>query len=153
MRDRLELVFESEFDDMVKLARVFLGASPEAEDVVMTSFVRLADRIDDLESPGGWLRTTVVNECRRRLRDQARRRRIWADRVVPASSRGTSIASGEYVEDLLVELSDRERVAIVLTYYLDYSHAETATVLGCRQGTVKSLVHRGLKKMRVMVTT
>ena len=153
MHDRLAFVFESEFDGMVKLARVFLGASPEAEDVVMTAFVRLADRIDGLESPGGWLRTTVVNECRRRLRDQTRRRRIWVDRVVPSSSGGVSNASDEYVDDLLDELSDRERVAVVLTYYLDYSHAETAAVLGCRRGTVKSLVHRALKKMHVMVAT
>lgn len=138
---------------MVRLARVFLGASPEAEDVVMTAFVRLADRIDDLERPGGWLRTTVVNECRRRLRDQSRRRRIWADRVVPSSSGGVSNASDEYIDDLLVDLSERERVAVVLTYYLDYSHEETAAVLGCRRGTVKSLVHRALKKMHVMVTT
>ena len=153
MHERLASVFESEFDDMVRLARVFLGASPEAEDVVMTAFVRLADRIDDLERPGGWLRTTVVNECRRRLRDQSRRRRIWADRVVPSSSGGVSNASDEYVDDLLVDLSERERVAVVLTYYLDYSHEETAAVLGCRRGTVKSLVHRALKKMHVMVTT
>jgi len=138
---------------MVRLARVFLGASPEAEDVVMTAFVRLADRIDDLERPGVWLRKTVVNECRRRLRDQSRRRRIWADRVVPSSSGGVSTASDEYVDDLLVDLSERERVAVVLTYYLDYSHEETAAVLGCRRGTVKSLVHRALKKMHVMVTT
>ena len=118
----------------------------------MTAFVRLVGRIDGLESPGGWLRTTVVNECRRRLRDQTRRR-IWVDRVVPTSSGGVANASDEYVDDLLDELSDHERVAIVLTYYLDYSHAETAEVLGCRRGTVKSLVHRALKKMQVMVTT
>jgi len=153
MHDRLAFVFESEFDDMVRLARAFLGASADAEDVVMTAFVRLADRIDDLDRPGGWLRTTVVNECRRRLRDHARRRRIWADRVVPISSGGVSNARDEYVDDLLVELSDRERAAIVLTYYLDYSHEETAVVLGCRRGTVKSLVHRGLKKMRSVVPT
>ena len=153
MHDRLAFVFESEFDGMVKLARVFIGASPEAEDLVMTAFVRLADRIDGLESPGGWLRTTVVNECRRRLRAQTRRRRIWVDSVVPRSSGGVSNASDEYVDDLMDELSDRERVAVVLTYYLDYSHAETAAVLGCRRGTVKSLVHRALKKMHVMVTT
>jgi RNA polymerase sigma factor (sigma-70 family) len=153
MHDRLAFVFESEFDGMVKLARVFLGASPEAEDVVMTAFVRLADRIDGLERPGGWLRTTVVNECRRRLRDQSRRRRIWSERVVPSSRGGVSNASDEYVDDLLVDLSDRERVAIVLTYYLDYSHEEIAVVLGCRRGTVKSLIHRALKKMRVMVAT
>lgn len=151
MRTALEELFEREFDAMVGLARLMLGPGPDADDVVMTAFVSTAARIDHLESPGGYLRTSVVNGCRRRLRDSKRRRRIWWERVVPASARELP-ASTEYVDDLLAILSERERAAIVLTYYLDLTTAQAAEVIGCRPGTVKSLVSRGLVKMRKATT-
>jgi DNA-directed RNA polymerase specialized sigma24 family protein len=39
-------------------------------------------------------------------------------------------------------------MAIVLRFYDDRSEAEIAELLGCRPGTVKSLIHRGLAKVR-----
>jgi RNA polymerase sigma factor (sigma-70 family) len=45
-------------------------------------------------------------------------------------------------------LTGRQRAAIVLRYYEDLTEAETAEVLGCRLGTVKSLVSRGLARLR-----
>jgi RNA polymerase sigma factor (sigma-70 family) len=150
---RLAELFEREFDPMVRLARVFLGSSPEVEDVIMSSFVVLADRIDRIERPGGYLRTIVVNECRRRLRDRRRRDRIYTERVVPLAATTTDGPEHQYLDDLFDHLNEREHTAIVLTYYLDLPHAETAELMGCRVGTVKSLVHRALRKLRTVVPT
>ena len=153
MREALEQLFEREFDAMVGLARLMLGPGPDADDVVMTAFVSTATRIETLESPGGYLRVSVVNGCRRRLRDAKRRQRIWNEQLVPAAEREREEPRHEYVGDLLDGLSERERAAIVLTYYLDLTTAQAAEVLGCRQGTVKSLVSRGVAKMRKATTT
>ena len=150
MQSRLAEVFEQEFDDMVRLARVFLGNSPDVEDVVMAAFTTTAAQMHRLENPGGYLRTSVVNQCRRHLRDQSRRGRIWRERVAPLHPVST-LDEGDFVADMLSVLSERERTAIVLTYYLDYRHEDTATVLNCRPGTVKSLIHRALKKLRIEV--
>lgn len=136
---------------MLRLARVLLGASHEAEDVVMSSFVALAGRIDGVENPGGYLRTSVVNGCRRRLRDGRRRERMHHERIVPAALAASGSGEHHYLGDLFDELSERERTAVVLTYYLDLPHAETAVLMGCRTGTVKSLVHRALRKLRTVV--
>ncbi len=148
MREVLEELFEREFDAMVGLARLMLGPGPDADDVVMTAFVATAARVDTLDSPGGYLRTSVVNGCRRRIRDTTRRQRIWRERLVPDAAAGHGTPPTEYIADLLDLLSDRERTAIVLVYYLDLTTAQAAEVIGCRQGTVKSLVSRGLTKMR-----
>jgi RNA polymerase sigma-70 factor (sigma-E family) len=48
----------------------------------------------------------------------------------------------------LQRLPARQRAAIVLRYYLDLPEAEVARLLGVPVGTVKSLVHRGLARLR-----
>ena len=48
----------------------------------------------------------------------------------------------------LLELPLRQRSAIVLRFHLDLSEAQTAELMGCRRGTVKSLVSQGLDKLR-----
>ena len=49
-------------------------------------------------------------------------------------------------------LPDRYRAALVLRYYEDLSEADIAAALGCRPGTVKSLLHRGLAKLKEQLT-
>ena len=53
--------------------------------------------------------------------------------------------------DVLATLPERQRAALVLRYYADLPGSEIATMLGCREGTVKSLIHRGLEKLREKV--
>ena len=48
----------------------------------------------------------------------------------------------------LQTLSPGQRAALVLRYYEDLSEAQTAEVLGCSVGTVKSQVHRALNRLR-----
>lgn len=48
----------------------------------------------------------------------------------------------------LLTLPARQRAAVVLRHYEDRSEAETAHLMGCSVGTVKSLTSRGLKTLR-----
>ena len=50
--------------------------------------------------------------------------------------------------DVLATLPERQRAALVLRFYADLPGNEIATILGCREGTVKSLIHRGLARLR-----
>ena len=52
------------------------------------------------------------------------------------------------VGDALARLRDEERQAIFARYFLDLSEADTAIVLGCPPGTVKSRLSRGLAHLR-----
>jgi RNA polymerase sigma factor (sigma-70 family) len=49
---------------------------------------------------------------------------------------------------MLRRLPDRQRIALVLRFYEDLPEREIADLLGCRPGTVKSLIHRGLARVR-----
>jgi RNA polymerase sigma factor (sigma-70 family) len=54
----------------------------------------------------------------------------------------------ERMHDALLGLPDRQRAAIVLRFYEDLSDVQTAEVLRCSPGTVRSLVSRGMKTLR-----
>ena len=58
------------------------------------------------------------------------------------------IADRDVVWRLLSDLPERQRAALVLRFYHDLPAAEVAEALGCRVGTVRSLVSRALATMR-----
>ena len=71
-------------------------------------------RLDSITNPGGHLRTTVVNGARRRLAN----RRLFQpldERAGPPRTGGSPPL--EYLVDLLDELPERERTALVLRYH------------------------------------
>jgi RNA polymerase sigma-70 factor (sigma-E family) len=132
-------------DRLVRLAFVLTGSREIAEDVVQDSFVRLYNRWGAADHPDRYVRQIVVNEChshhRRAGRERDRRAKLY---VVDATTDRHSVE----LEDVLMELPYRQRAAIVLRFYSDLSEAEIAEVLGCRPGTVGSLIHRGLDRLR-----
>ena len=54
---------------------------------------------------------------------------------------------------ILAALTPRRRAAVFLRFYFDLSVQETAEILGCSTGTVKSLTARGLEAMRIRVVS
>jgi len=55
--------------------------------------------------------------------------------------------------EILAALTPRRRAAVFLRFYFDLSVHETAEILGCSTGTVKSLTARGLEAMRMRVVS
>ena len=53
--------------------------------------------------------------------------------------------------DALSLLPYRQRAALVLQFYEGLPQAEIAMILRCREGTVASLVHRGLAQLRRVI--
>jgi RNA polymerase sigma factor (sigma-70 family) len=48
----------------------------------------------------------------------------------------------------VLALPPRQRAAVALRYYEDLTEAQTAEILGCSIGTVKSQTHRALATLR-----
>jgi len=131
---------------MVRLAHLLTGSNDVAEDLVHDAFVRVYSRFDSLVNPGAYLRVAVVNACRSwHRRKSLERRRAGAVVEEPV------YAVYDEFRDALAALSTRQRSAIVLRYYEGLSETEISEVLGCRQGTVKSLLSRGLEGLRKAV--
>ena len=53
--------------------------------------------------------------------------------------------------DAIAALPYRQRAAIVMRFWHDCSEVEIAAALGCRPGTVGSLIHRALAELRRVI--
>jgi RNA polymerase sigma factor (sigma-70 family) len=136
-------LYLNKFTPMVRLAYLLTGSRAVAEDVVQDSFLRLQQHWDDVREPAAYLRTSVVNGCRAHHRRVGRERARYADLVADSVSPETPI-----VMDAVAKLPYRQRAALVLRFYEQWTEAEIAAALRCRPATVRSLVHRGLLSLR-----
>lgn len=145
-RPTFEDFYLASYTSLVRLAYVLTGSKELSEDLVQDCFVRLHRRYQELDAPERYAKQAVVNACRSHFRKAGRERERRPLLYVVDDSGGAS-HPGE-LNDVLAGLPYRQRAAIVLRFYGDLSELEIAELLGCRPGTVGSLIHRGLERLR-----
>lgn len=156
MRDRIafeELVRRREHWLRALLRRV-CGHPQQADDLAQDAFLRAWQSIGNLREPAafaGWLRRLAVH-----LFIDARRLKR-ADFDSPASldllasdapSPSRTVEARLDLEHALSQLSDPERLCIVLNLGEGLSHGEIEHATGIALGTVKSHILRGTMKLR-----
>jgi RNA polymerase sigma-70 factor (sigma-E family) len=138
--------------ESIRLAFLLTGDRALAEDLVQEAFARLVGRLRHLRDPGAfgaYLRRTIVNLATSHFRHRLVER-AYLERLA-----GTSAVETNPNEDLdetmhqaLLRLPERQRAAMVLRFYEDLSDVQTAEILRCSPGTVRSLVSRGMNTLR-----
>ena len=138
--------------ELLRAARLLTaGDRYLAEDLVQTALVRLYSAWPRLrEKPIAYAHRVIINahiDVTRRL--WWRRERSVSD----LPERPGPLASGsddlrEVIRAALASLPPRMRAVVVLRYWLDFSVEESADLLGCTQGTVKSQTARAVVKLR-----
>ncbi len=139
-------LFAREHRPMVRLATLLVGSSHLAEEIVQDAFASVDARWAEIDRPGAYLRTVVVNGSRAVLRRRELEQRTQDLHVVE---------DDDYIPTRLLELrdaldrlSERQRTVIVLRYFVDLPDVEIASTLGCRPSTVRSLARRALHALR-----
>lgn len=146
----LEELYRDQYRPSVRLAHLLTGDRGRAEELAQDAFVRIAPRIDQLDNPAGYLRTTLVNLCR----DSGRRSKRASALPVPearVSPPPPLPESSTAVWAAMQQLPERQRTAITLRFYLDLPDDQIADLIGARPGTVRSLVHRALATLKEAV--
>jgi RNA polymerase sigma-70 factor (sigma-E family) len=142
-----ELLFSAHFARMVRLAAL-LGAD-DPEDIAQEAFARLEQRLDRLPpdvNAAAYLRTTVVNLTRSRLRHLRVVRRFKPEVPLVESAEVLAVLSDDRRRVIkgLSQLTERQRQVLVLRYWMDLSEREIAVTLGIKAGTVKSTSSKAL---------
>jgi RNA polymerase sigma-70 factor (sigma-E family) len=155
-RDSFAAVFNAHHRQAVRLAYLLTSDPHQAEDVVAEAFAKVYVRWQrgDVRDVGAYLRRAVANEANSKLRRRYLERREAQRRA--GDDRGVRTvddvaADHDQVWQAIQRLPDRQRKAVVLRYYEDLSETETAEILGCSVGTVKSQVSRGLARMQELL--
>ena len=134
-------------------ALLLTGTSDRAEELLQDTLADLYpkwQRVMMADSSLAYVRRSMTNRyISQQRRPSAKDIAIWdlPDRPAPGDIAET-IAGRHQVWQLLETVSGRQRAALVLRYFHDLPDDEIAASLGCRVGTVRSLISRGLESLR-----
>jgi RNA polymerase sigma-70 factor (ECF subfamily) len=144
------------------LARRVLNNAAEAEDVTQEVFLRLWNQPDRFDATRGSLRSFLLAQSHaravdavrslnsRRLREAKDARRT-AHTEYDMQHEVWDLALADQVARALGELPDEERQVIELAYFEGHTYVEVANLLDQPEGTVKSRIRNGMRRMRAVL--
>jgi RNA polymerase sigma-70 factor (ECF subfamily) len=136
------------------------GSAADAADLAQEAFLQAWRRLDCFRGEArfsSWLYRIAMNLClnwKAREAREALARTKWSELTVGG---GNAESDGKivFLQEALINLSPKQRAAIVLTVYEGLKHDEAARILGCSETTVswrvfaaKAKLRRSLEKMK-----
>ncbi len=157
MRTASDVAAFSEFAEacapsLVRTAYLMVGDHQLAQDLLQEALVKTLiawPRLHDRANLEAYTRRIIVTTSiswRRRRSFQERPSETMPERV--GGDPADTVATHHAIVVALMTVPPRQRAAIVLRYYHDLTEAQTADVMGCSVGAVKSQVAAGLKRLR-----
>ena len=132
--------------DAVRWATALVGSPEVGEELAQDALLSVGRRLDRVDNAAGYLRRAVVNGAaswhRSRGRERARVRRATAGEAT------TNSAPTNEMLDALSTLPYRQRAAVTLRYWADWTDEQIAEALDCAPATVRVLLHRGLATLK-----
>lgn len=158
-QDALAEAYRRHAGAVFALARRVLGDNAPAEEVVQEVFLRLWNQPDRFDPERGTLRSYLLAQTHGRsvdlLRSESARRRREERDVRRTAEAGydlerevTDLAVADHVKLALGALPPDERRAIELAYFGGHTYREVAALLDAPEGTVKSRIRTGLRRLR-----
>ncbi|MQY60435.1 sigma-70 family RNA polymerase sigma factor [bacterium] len=141
----------------------------DAEDLFQEAWLRIAKKLPDevnMQSIKAWIFTVVANLHRDELRKKRIRRLFFSQKAMSLEKENTMFPvlpdqpvsinpeevnqtdMGRDIAQAMARLPDRQRRVFVLKEIAEFKQAEISDILRIPLGTVKSLMHRAVKRLR-----
>ncbi len=158
-QDALAEAYRRHAGAVFALARRLLGDAALAEEIVQEVFLRIWNTPEKFDPERGSLRSYLLAQCHGRsvdlLRSESSRRireerdaRRTAEAGYDIEHEVVDLSVAERIKEALTTLPEGERHAIALAYFGGHTYREVAELLDEPEGTVKSRIRAGLKRMR-----
>jgi RNA polymerase sigma-70 factor (ECF subfamily) len=141
---------------MTRLARR-LAPHADPDDVVQDALVRAWRKWDQFDEARGtasaWLLAITADQARSARRTRVRRLRVVDDttEVSDAAAPLIDVPADVDLERAITELAQRQRLAVELHYFVGLNVDETAAVMACAPGTVKSTLYDARARLRQLL--
>jgi RNA polymerase sigma factor (sigma-70 family) len=142
--------FAEEHGGLLKALYFVTGNRADAAELMQEAFLKLWeawDRIDRIDDPRAYLFRVALNGFRMRARSARRAARRLMP-VTPSVDPFDEVNLREDVRRMLLELSPRQRAALVLLDLYGYGSEEAGRMLGIRPSTVRALASQGRAVLR-----
>jgi RNA polymerase sigma-70 factor, ECF subfamily len=133
------------------------SASDAVQDAVLKAYKNF-EKLRDKDKFNPWLTTILVNRCREVLRkDKKVIFEEYSENIIDFANAREAYSSSSKLEDkldllnVLHKLDDKYREVISLKYFGDYTISEIAKVLDIPEGTVKSRLNFGIRKLKTLM--
>ena len=148
-REAFTALYERQVDLVYRLCFTFLKNKADTEDAVQNTFIKLLRADLSFESAGherAWLIVTASNTCRDALRRAS-------TRDVPLESFENTLAAPDALENdvlrAVLELPEKYRELVYLTYYEGYTSAELSEMLNRPASTIRNQLREARALMKL----
>ncbi|MGH9198510.1 MAG: SigE family RNA polymerase sigma factor [Acidimicrobiia bacterium] len=142
-----------EYPRLVGMLSLYCGDADLAEDLAQEAIARACQhwpKVQKMPAPGAWIHRVAVNLANSWFRRWAFRRRV----LEKLGRSYTSVHIDQDTSDVVTmrqavaTLPVRQRTALVLRYYADFSVEQVAESMSCSEGTVKALTSQAIAALR-----
>ena len=144
---------EDAYPKLVRFLGLYCGSREVAEELAQETLARVWRhwrKVSRLDLPMAWAHKVGLNLAKSHFRSASAERRAkkrLEGRAAPSHTDPDG-ADKQAVREAIARLPDRQKTVLVLHYYLDLSFAEVADWMNAPEGTVKSLAHRAVVRLR-----
>jgi len=154
--DAFRRLADDHLDDSYRLANAILGSPTEARDAVHDAFIRAWQRWPSLRDQGKfewWFKRIVVNTCKNKLQQTARRKTtdISAQTSLSAPDASAEVHDRMQIEQGFARLKPDDRIVLALRYYRDLRIEDIAAVLAIPSGTATSRLRTAHIRLRDVI--
>jgi RNA polymerase sigma-70 factor (sigma-E family) len=148
--EEFRVFVESRYERLLRTAYLLTGETEEAEDLLQSALAAVMPRWRRMDQPEAYVRRVMVNQLVSRWW-RPRIREILTGVLPERPAENAEPETRDELWQAMLTLPKRMRAILVLRYWEDLSEIDTARILGCSVGSVKSQASRGLARMRELV--